>query len=118
MATTDASEETKRSYKATCFRHYHRLGENTPSPVCKRWYMAQADALLAADKGLCQVQPPNQRITKPTNRSANTAEEQPSTESGIQPNENPTDAANASAFDEGSDDEDIVELYGSGWRGA
>lgn len=109
MATADESEETKRSYKAACFRRWCKLGANTPSPVCKCWYVAQADALLAADEGLDQVKPPNQRLLKPTNTSANTLEEQPSTESGVQPNENPTDTANASASDEGSDDDDIVD---------
>lgn len=49
MASADGPAETKRSYKATFFQRWRKLGDSTPSSAFKRFYAAQADVLLESD---------------------------------------------------------------------
>lgn len=61
VATEGAPTDTQRTYRAACYRRWKRLGDQTPSPICKTWYTSSAADLLESDPGLDKVDTPKRR---------------------------------------------------------
>ena len=68
-----ASADIHRSFKATCLRRWTAMATRSISEVCRTWYKAQSEGLLAEDKDLDKVP----FIPKRTQPESPKASEQP-----------------------------------------
>lgn len=73
MTTSEAPAKTKISYKATWFCHWRKLEEINTSQFYKRWYAAEADALLYDNKYIDKPPPPQQITTNTSDQPPPTA---------------------------------------------